>query len=282
MSDSPTARETIRLTVDGREVDVSARSTIWDAARALGIDIPVLCHDPRLAPVGVCRLCLVDVGEKRLTAACIRKAEAGMSVETTSEKIEACRRGLVELLLSDYPVDGEARLKTGADELLELARRYGIAHDRAGGDAHPGSVPARGDRDGRRPERAPGGVGGPPVAELALGGRTRPVGGIPAGGGRPIDPSSPVIRVDHQACILCDRCIRACDDIQVNQVIGRTGKGYATRIGFDLDDPMGRSTCVACGECEKVCPTGALTLQDLFEPAAPAGPGAMRDGWEVI
>src|SRR5437660_4422284 len=80
---------------------------------------------------------------------------------------------------------------------------------------------------------------------------------------RPKDLSSPVIAVDHQACILCDRCVRACDEIQCNEVIGRTGKGYGTRIGFDVDEPMGRSTCVACGESVAACPTGALTNKAL-------------------
>jgi formate dehydrogenase major subunit len=80
----------------------------------------------------------------------------------------------------------------------------------------------------------------------------------PAGEERPADPSSSVIAVDHQACILCDRCIRACDDIQSNEVIGRSGKGYGTRIAFDLDLPMCDSTCVSCGECAASCPTGAL------------------------
>ena len=70
--------------------------------------------------------------------------------------------------------------------------------------------------------------------------------------------SSPVIAVDHNACILCDRCIRGCDEIQNNEVIGRTGKGALTHIGFDLNLPMGESTCVSCGECAAVCPTGAL------------------------
>src|SRR5687768_3375145 len=86
---------------------------------------------------------------------------------------------------------------------------------------------------------------------------------------RGTDRSSPVIAVDHQACILCDRCIRACDEIQVNEVIGRTGKGYTTRIGFDLDTPMGQSTCVSCGECVAACPTGALTNKALTLPLVP-------------
>ena len=76
---------------------------------------------------------------------------------------------------------------------------------------------------------------------------------------RPRDDSSLVIAVDHDACILCDRCVRGCNDVRDNQVIGRMAKGYGARIAFDLDDPMGGSSCVACGECMVSCPTGALT-----------------------
>ncbi len=231
MSDPVATAAAIRLTVDGREVEVPAGTTMWEAARAAGVEIPVLCHDPRLPPVGVCRVCLVDVGEKKLAASCVREASDGMTVTTRNEKIDACRKGLAELLLSDYPADSESGSKTHGDELLALAAEYGVEWP-----------PARANGD-----------------------RTTAVAGIPAGNGRPIDQSSPVIRVDHQSCILCDRCIRACDDVQVNGVIGRTGKGYTTRIGFDLDDPMGVSTCVSCGECEKVCPTGALSLVQLVD-----------------
>ncbi len=88
-------------------------------------------------------------------------------------------------------------------------------------------------------------------------------------GPRVLDESSKVIRVDHQACILCDRCIRACDQIQCNDVIGRTGKGYLTRIGFDLNVPMGTSSCVSCGECVAACPTGALTNKSRSLPLIP-------------
>ena len=93
-----------------------------------------------------------------------------------------------------------------------------------------------------------------------------PNGSAPARGQ---DDSSPVIAVDHHACILCDRCIRACDDVQHNDVIGRTGKGYETRISFDLDLPMGESSCVSCGECVAACPTGALVNKDLGAPIRP-------------
>jgi formate dehydrogenase major subunit len=216
--------QTITLSIDGREVTVPAGTTIWDAAREVGIQIPVLCHDPRLRPVGVCRMCVVDVGERVMAASCVREATDGMTVQTNSEKVERCRKTLTELLLSDYPAESLREQKTGDDLLLELARDYGI--DQA-------------------------------AIEL------------PSGDGRSQDLSSPVIDVDHAACILCDRCIRACDEIQHNDVIGRTGKGYGSRISFDLNVPMGESTCVACGECAAACPTGALTNKRIMVPIQP-------------
>src|SRR5262249_24427111 len=76
---------------------------------------------------------------------------------------------------------------------------------------------------------------------------------------RGFDESSVVIAVDHNACILCDRCMRGCNEIRNNQVIGRMNKGYRARIAFDLNDPMVDSSCVSCGECMVSCPTGALT-----------------------
>ena len=216
-----TTTRTITLTIDGREVTVPAGVTLWEAARQAGIEIPILCHDERLRPVGVCRMCVVDVGERVLAASCVREAADGMKVETRSEKVQRCRATLTELLLSDYPAKSAREEKTGDDALLELARAFGI--DRA-----------------------------------AI--------GVPSGNGRTRDVSSPVIEVDHAACILCDRCIRACDEVQHNDVIGRTGKGYGSRISFDLDNPMGESTCVSCGECVAVCPTGALTNKQITIP----------------
>ncbi len=211
--------ETVTLTIDGQSCTVVAGTTLWDAAREVGIDVPVLCHDPRLRAVGVCRLCVVDSGQRTLAAACVRPCEADMDVHTDTDEIQRHRRTLVELLLADQPPVSRREATTGDDHLYTLARDLGVA-----------DVPY------------------PDGAELAP---------------RGIDDSSPVIAVDHQACILCDRCVRACDEIQHNDVITRTGKGHATRIAFDLDAPMGESTCVSCGECVAVCPTGALTEQGL-------------------
>ncbi len=210
---------TVTLTIDGREVTAPEGTTIWTAARDAGIDIPVLCHDERYDPVGVCRMCVVDVGGRALAAACVRACEQDMTVTTSSPEVEHSRAVLTELLLADQPPRERdpKQTTTGDNALLALADRYGVAAD----------------------------------------------GGLPRGSGRGVDLSNPVIAVDHDACILCDRCVRACDDIQGNDVIGRSGKGFTTRIAFDLNDPMGASSCVTCGECVAACPTGALTNKPI-------------------
>src|ERR1700756_1503050 len=225
---APESTQTVTLTIDGREVTAPGGSTIWQAARAAGIDIPVLCHDERFDPVGVCRMCVVDSGAHAFAAACVRACENGMTVKTDTPEVERSRAMLTRLLLSDQPPrDSDPKQTTTADnELLKLADRYGVSAT----------------------DRGPDGSSG-----------------LPCGSGRGVDLSSPVIAVDHDACILCDRCVRACDDIQGNDVIGRSGKGYATRIAFDLNDPMGESSCVTCGECVAACPTGALTNKPLHE-----------------
>ncbi len=219
----------IELTIDGRAVRVAPGTTLWDAARQMGVEIPTLCHDPALRPVGVCRMCVVEVGAGALAASCVRACEPGMEVTTRNAEIEGHRAVLTELLMADQPPrDADPKEQTvGGNELLALADRY---------DAHGDTF--RASRSGS--------------AEV-----------------RGADSSSPVIAVDHQACILCDRCIRACDDIQSNEVMGRTGKGYGARIAFDLDQPMGESSCVSCGECAAACPTGALVDKAVGAPLAP-------------
>jgi len=223
----------ITLTIDGHSVTVPAGATVFDAARDAGIDIPVLCHDAKLKPVGVCRICVVDVGGRVLAAACVRAAEDGMKVNTSSPLVERQRTMLTSLLMADHPAPCRRESSTGDCALEAMARHYNVPGKDAG---TKGAVTAA----------------------------------MPAGNGRPTDDSSPVIAVDHQACILCDRCIRACDDIQSNEVIGRTGKGYGVRIAFDLDSPMGASSCVSCGECVAACPTGALTDKPITGALRPA------------
>jgi formate dehydrogenase major subunit len=223
--------ESISLVIDGAAVSVPAGTTVWDAARTIGAEIPVLCHDPRYRPVGVCRMCVVDVGGRVLAAACVRPCEPGMKVTTQSPAIEQHRAMLTALLLADQPVTPRQE-RPGGNALQALAERYGLS-GHVSGDSSVGPL------------------------------------GLPRGGGRPVDDSSPVIGVDHQACILCDRCVRACNEVQSNEVITRSGKGYAAKIAFDLDLPMGSSSCVSCGECMDACPTDALVNKPLAAPLRP-------------
>src|SRR6202041_1456973 len=95
------------------------------------------------------------------------------------------------------------------------------------------------------------------------------------------DESSLAIAVDHDACILCDRCIRGCDEIKNNFVLGRMGKGYSTGIAFDLNSPMGDSTCISCGECMVSCPTGALTNKGVAGTAIALGADAALSAEEL-
>src|SRR3989442_10337753 len=120
--------EPVRLTIDGREVTVPPTTTIYDAARGIGIDIPTLCHAPHMIPVGVCRVCTVSVkGARVLAAACIRSVEAGMTVETGSDQVRRARRTVLELLLADHPSPCAGQRATGDCELEELATRDGLA-----------------------------------------------------------------------------------------------------------------------------------------------------------
>jgi len=212
----------ISFTLNGSPVRVADGTSLWDAARRQGIDIPALCHDPRLRPVGVCRLCVVEVkGSRLLVSSCTRPAEEGMEVETRSPRVESSRRTLLELLLADHPSPCAAVPTEKGCALESWGARY---------EARAGRFAAA---------------------------RLEPPGGAPRHLAR--DRTSPVIDVDLSACILCDRCVRGCDEIQSNDVIGRLGKGARAWIGFDDGLPMGESSCVACGECQAVCPTGALT-----------------------
>lgn len=241
------AQGNIILDADGRTVP--RKTTIYDAAVALfrrdnpsaPLPIPVLCHAEHLRPVGVCRVCSVAVGrleddrnqpgKKRevsggkLVPACVQPVEPGMLVHTMAS--------------SNEKMSGQVR--SAAKVLLELLAADHLPR------SHATSVASDLERL---------------VGQLQSMFHVRPERFAPATAlNYSRDTSSPFIDVDHNACILCDRCSRACNELKENLVIGRTGKGYRTRIGFDLNDEMLDSSCVACGECMLSCPTQALTFR---------------------
>ncbi|MEI6714597.1 MAG: cyclic nucleotide-binding domain-containing protein [Verrucomicrobiota bacterium] len=280
--DSPTEDDydkTVTLQIDGRSItvplaeplqdangnivlDLDGRTrprytTIYDAAVELyvsetgdesKIPIPTLCHQPHMTPVAVCRLCVVQIyGQKRgqrtperkLLPACQHQVKDGMEVFTMEspgadgERVRQAVRSITELLASDSlkpAPQGEVESELASyNELGLMAKRCGADPTRL---RHEALQPVALDAKSPRLKR---------------------------------DVSSPVFVTDHSACILCDRCVRACNDVKHNNVIGRTGKGANAAIGFDLNEPMGQSDCVQCGECMVSCPTTAIT----FKPLAP-------------
>jgi CRP-like cAMP-binding protein/Fe-S-cluster-containing dehydrogenase component/ferredoxin len=221
----------VELTIDGMHVSVPEGTTVFDAARMNGIPIPTLCHQQNETPVGVCRVCVVDVGGRVLAASCIRPAENKMVVSTTAEKVTRARRTLVEMLMADHPSPCARQRQSNDCELEKMAGDEGIKQPR-----FPRRISPRGQ-----------------------------------------DNSSLVIAVDHEACILCDRCIRGCDEIRHNDVLGRRGKGFMAGVAFDINLPMGNSSCVSCGECMVSCPTGALTNKSIVKTVLPGEPVGVEE-----
>jgi CRP-like cAMP-binding protein/Pyruvate/2-oxoacid:ferredoxin oxidoreductase delta subunit/ferredoxin len=217
----------VQLSIDGLAVSVPEGTSVFDAARMHGIAIPTLCHQQNETPVGVCRVCVVDVEKARvLAASCVRPAENNMVVHTNSERVLRARKTLVEMLMADHPSPCARQRQSNDCELETLARLEGIGEPR-----FPRRISPRGQ-----------------------------------------DNSSLVIAVDHEACILCDRCIRGCDEIRHNDVLGRRGKGFMAGIAFDTNLAMGNSSCVSCGECMVSCPTGALTNKSVVKTVLPGDP----------
>jgi len=203
------------LRIDDREVEVPEGTTILAAAEAAGIEIPRLCHHPELSPAGICRLCLVEV-DGRLLTACYHPVEGGMEVRTDTDRLRRLRRLNLELILSDHPLDCLVCERNGSCELQRYAYEYGLETNRfVGPDHERRELPARED--------------------------------------------NPFIRYEPDKCILCGRCVRACDEVQGRGVLDFTRRGFATRISTGLDRSLVEVNCELCGQCLAVCPTGALT-----------------------
>jgi len=305
------AQGNIRRDVQGRPIPRA--TTIYDAATKLYVKqpgdknpIPVLCHQVHLDPVGVCRLCSVEIWkekrgsvqrERKLLPACQHRVEPTMKVYTPaplgdSEAFLADEdqffrdedKSLVardsELAAQTPPLGDDvaaaalAKEKAEVEEkrkrLVDERKRIKEARDRLRRSVSTLTELLATDNLTQE-QRQTAASGGPiplgnELLSLAAGfelQETRfPLRSAP----RPKDDSSPFILVNHEACVLCDRCVRSCTDVKRNEVIGRTFKGYETQIGFDLNEPMNESSCVKCGECMVNCPTDALTFKNPVRP----------------
>lgn len=274
------------------------KTTIYDAASELvrreewtqdelERRIPVLCHREHLNPVAVCRMCSVHVIRKKrgaggklmpndkLVPACQFEIQEGMVVTTrcgpnppntektgrdfTAEVLQSISV-LTEYLVGDHYKPDDSRRKIFSNELKSVAEHLNVEAPRPG-------LPARiaDNRSSRNAKRHPKSRPSIPLPIITDGSRS--LSDLPESGVNPEFPySSRTVAVDHDRCIVCDRCVRSCHDVRPFKVIGHTGKGYLTRISFDLDENMNDSNCVQCGECMNSCPTGALQLNRRIVP----------------
>jgi formate dehydrogenase major subunit len=218
---------TIEFTLNGQSVQAPAGNSIFNIAKDLGIAIPHLCHQEGLAPDGNCRACVVEIdGERTLAPSCCRSPSPGMQVQTDSPRALKSQKMVLEMLLADLPEQGFKWLDDRAQAPHGELSQWAEHH---GVDVRPSLA-------GLRREAVPA------------------------------DLSHPAMAVNLDACIQCNRCQRACRDLQVNDVIGLAFRGAHTQVVFDLADPMGGSSCVGCGECVQACPTGALMPKSHIGP----------------
>jgi predicted molibdopterin-dependent oxidoreductase YjgC len=236
----PAALPPVEITLDGRAMAAPAGSTILDACRAEGIEIPTLCFLESLTPVNACRVCVVEVtGSRVLVPACSRRVEPGMEVQTGSPRVRHSRKLVLELLASAVDLS----LAPGVAELME---EYGADPSRFGPPARPTGP---GEREAREP-----GHHHPPSGEVA------------ATVAQPAKVDNDLYVRDYSRCILCYRCVEACGtDAQNTFAIAVAGRGFDARISTEFDAPLTASACVYCGNCIGVCPTGALMFRSEHE-----------------
>lgn len=235
----------VNLVIDGKPITAEAGTSILEAARGAGIHIPTLCYIKEQNPKANCRICLVEVEKRRgLLPSCATTVSEGMVVKTTSPAIVAARKTNLELLISNHPMDCQHCARNGAcnvDELSEEMCKYCVICDCPQDGACELQTLAKeynaamGDFDWK--ER-----------------------------NEPIDKSTHVIIKDPAKCVLCGRCIAACNEQQGINVWSRVGRGSRSKVVPALDRQLADSPCVRCGLCVKECPTGALIMsQDHWD-----------------
>jgi len=230
------------LNLNGNVFAFEPGETILDVARRNSIDIPTLCHLKGATPTGACRVCVVEVeGARTLLPACATPAGNNMVIQTESPKVVEARRTLLKLLLASGNHNCAAR---GSDEGDWTAFQLAVAKD----DRNDQLCPVWGDCR---------------LQDLAyryqVTGEGLPGTVIPY----PLEDVNPFIVRDFSRCILCGRCVQACNEVQVNKAISFGFRGSESKIVAAGDKPLKDSDCVFCGECVQVCPVGALVEKDV-------------------
>jgi len=215
--------ETIKLTIDNCQIEVEKGTTIYKAAKKIGIDIPVLCYmnlehlNIENKPAG-CRICVVEVeGRKNLAPSCSTECLNGMVVKTNTMRVLNARKTVLELILSDHPKDCLTCPKSGRCDLQDMAVRLGVRQ-----------------------------IPGQEFAEMST---------------YKVDFSPSIIR-DMDKCIMCRRCETMCNDFQTVGALGAINRGFMSVVAPAFEQDLQKSPCTYCGQCVAVCPTGALTEVD--------------------
>ncbi len=216
----------VRLEIDGFAVSVPRGTSVMRAAALMGTAIPKLCATESLEPFGSCRLCLVEIEGRRGTpASCTTPVEPGMRVTTQSPRLAALRRGVMELYISDHPLDCLTCAANGDCRLQDMAGAVGLRDVRYGMDG---------------------------ANHL----------------GQEKDQSNPYFTFDPSKCIVCSRCVRACEEIQGTFALTIEGKGFASKVAAGTTNFFD-SDCVSCGACVQACPTATLMENSVIEQGLP-------------
>ncbi len=207
----------VKLTIDGISVEVPAGTTVLEAAKKAGINIPTLCYLKDINQIGACRMCIVDTGARAFGAACVLPVSNGMNVKTNTPKLREARRVNLELLLSNHDKKCLDCVRNQTCELQQMCNDLGVDDvDRFKGSMNTYDV----------------------------------------------DELSPSIVRNNNKCILCRRCVAACNNTQAVGVIGPVGRGFKTQIRSPWGQSLNDVACINCGQCIAACPTGALHEKD--------------------
>ena len=228
----------VTLTIDGFAVTVPEGTSVMRAAALAGLSIPKLCATDSLEAFGSCRLCVVEIEGRRGTpASCTTPVTPGMVVHTQSDKVRKIRKGVMELYISDHPLDCLTCAANGDCELQDMAGAVGLRDVRY----EPGRNHfAQRAAVGKNPEYIPK------------------------------DESNPYFTYDPAKCIVCSRCVRACEEVQGTFALTIEGRGFDSRVKAGAaTDSFLTSDCVSCGACVQACPTGTLQEKSMIELGTP-------------